>query len=207
MFENWYNIIKNNINETGVTQIFDKHYSGRGIVLDIGGNVGAFTDYVLQRYPKKKVYLFEPVPKFSSYLKEKYQNTSVTVVTKALGEKSSTVFMSENAINLGVNEIHPNIPGKIPMITLDSYIKENNITDIGFIKMDVEWYEPFVFFGMKSYFSLTPQSKLPIIVFEDSPNHKFPKQREQVEGILNPYYNIVKENLFPHEVICLPKTK
>ena len=54
--------------------------------------------------------------------------------------------MSENAINLGVNEIHPNIPGKIPMITLDSYIKENNITDIGFIKMDVEWYEPFVFF-------------------------------------------------------------
>ena len=76
-FSNWYNIIDQNIQP--IKQIFDQFYLGDGVVLDVGGNVGAFTDYVISKYPNSEIHIFEPVEKFKDFLKEKIIQFSIQV--------------------------------------------------------------------------------------------------------------------------------
>jgi|GEM_PF-5565223 hypothetical protein len=51
---------------------------------------------------------------------------------------------------------------EIEMMTLDEFVLRNNLSNIKFIKIDVEGYEPFVFEGAKK----TIESFLPELYFE-----------------------------------------
>jgi len=161
-FKEWYSIIDNNIQP--IKNLFDINYQNKGVVLDIGGNVGAFTDYVLSKYPNTEIHIFEPVYKFKEYLKNKYKNTSVKFINKGLSDIKSEVYIKCDNNNLGWNEISNEGNEKISLIVLDDYIKDNIKSDISFIKIDVEFYEPFVLNGMKNYIKTT--KNLPIIVIE-----------------------------------------
>ena len=78
------------------------------------------------------------------------------------GAAEGTVQISRDETNLGYNQIGRNVnTEEIAIIPLDSYIKDR---DIGFIKMDVEMYEPQVLTGLYNYISTT--KNLPYIVME-----------------------------------------
>jgi hypothetical protein len=62
----WYKIIDDNIKP--IKKFFDLYYHGDGVILDIGGNLGAFTDYALTKYPNVEIHIFEPASKFKNYL-------------------------------------------------------------------------------------------------------------------------------------------
>lgn len=199
MFKTWYHRISANIVETGVTQVFDQYYTGKGAVLDIGGNVGAFSDYVLEKYPDTEIHLFEPAPKFTSYLEEKYENTTVIVNTIALSDTDKNTTIKYGGGNHGYNVVGEG-DIEIKTISLDNYLLKSPIDYIEFIKIDVEEHEPWVFKGMTKF--LTQTKSLPVIVFEYSKND--PNNENEKFTTLKEYYNI-SLNEVKKEWICLPK--
>jgi FkbM family methyltransferase len=202
-FDNWYGIINDNIQP--IKNIFDQTYKGEGIILDVGGNVGAFTDYVLSKYPNAEVHIFEPVSKFTSYLENKYKNTSVKFTPKGISDIQSKTNIKCDPTNLGWNEIS-NEGEEISLITLDEYIKDNNLTNISFIKIDVEFYEPFVLNSMKNYIRST--KNLPIIIIEHNYNlSPYKEKQNEVFEWLFKYYEEFDYKFYSNteDVILIPK--
>jgi FkbM family methyltransferase len=183
-FDSWYKIIDDNIQP--VKKIFDQNYKGDGVVLDVGGNIGAFTDYVLSKYPNTEIHIFEPVSKFKTYLENKYNNTNTKFTPKGISDTQSKANIKCDITNLGWNEIS-DTGEEILLITLDDYIKDNNIVNISFIKIDVEFYEPFVLNGMKHFIETT--KNLPIIVIEHNYSlSPYKEKQDEVFKWLFKYY-------------------
>ena len=201
--QEWYNIINSDIQP--LKDIFDRYYDGKGIVLDVGGNVGAFTDHVITKYPKTKVHLFEPVPKFTKYLIEKYTSANVKVVPKACSNITGTCKIRCDETNLGWNEISTE-GYEIQTLKLDDYVYQNIKSRISFVKIDTEFYEPFVLDGMKDYITLT--KNLPIITIE----HNYDKSpykdvQDRVFSWLFDYYELFDYKSFNHteDIVLKPK--
>jgi len=206
--DNWYEIINTNINP--VKKLFKQYYNF-GEVVDVGANVGAFTDFVHINYSKLKIHLFEPAPKFNKFLYNKYKNINQIIVnTVGLSNEIRSAYMHCDNHNLGYNRViedsslHP-----IQLITFDSYCEKNNLTNIGFIKIDVEEHEPYVLDGMKGYISSA--SKLPFIVME----HLWEgaqKDLNYYEEIFNWYFNYYEPFDFKSykqtsDIVLIPKDK
>ena len=206
-FSSWYSIIDANIQP--IKHIFDQYYLGDGVVLDIGGNTGAFTDYVISQHPTTEVHIFEPVEKFKEYLTEKYSNiTNVKFISKGLSNVESTACIKCDEDNLGCNEIFDSGNEEISLITLDNYIKTEIKNKISFIKIDVEFYEPFVIDGMKEY--IESIQDLPIIVIEH--NYFLSPYKDIQDKVFKWLFNYYKEfdyksYSYTKDIVLIPKNK
>lgn len=193
-------------NTIPVKKLFKENYQG-GIVIDVGANLGAFTDYVLET-TDATVHGFEPVKKFIPYLNDKYAlNNKVLMNYMGLGAKQETVNIYTDSVNLGWNQIGPGRGEMIDIITMDSYIQENNITDIGMVKIDVEFYEPFVLEGMKNF--ITTTKNLPQIIIEWNWDlNPYKEKCEQVFEWLFEYYEDFPYALYSstEDVILKPRS-
>jgi len=185
----WYKIIDDNIKP--IKNFFDLHYHGDGVILDIGGNLGAFTDYALSKYPNVEIHIFEPASKFKNYLNNKYKNTSVIFVPFGLSDKNHTTYLKCDNENLGYNYIVEDSSCEtISLITLDDYISDHIKNNISFIKIDTELFEPFVLNGMKNYIANTNNINLPIIIIEYNYIHSpYKVEQDQVFNWLFKYYH------------------
>tara|TARA_R110000822_G_C15276805_1_gene489781 strand:- start:43 stop:663 length:621 start_codon:yes stop_codon:yes gene_type:complete len=160
-FESWYEVIKQNV--VPVVELAKSCYK-QGTIIDVGSNLGSFTDSMMEIYPKSEYHLFEPHPKFSEYLTSKYKDISnVFMNLKGCGDEETTAKITFMSGNWGHNKISSQ-GDNIDIIRLDSYIKDNNLNNIGLIKIDVEYYEPFVLSGLKDY--IETSSNLPPIILE-----------------------------------------
>ena len=45
-----------------------------GVLYDVGGNVGSFTDLILEKLPDVEVYIFEPIKDYYNHIVERFQN-------------------------------------------------------------------------------------------------------------------------------------
>lgn len=131
-----------------------------GVFIDVGANVGAFTDNILKVRENCQCYLFEPVSEYYSYCVKKYNgNKRIIIENYALGDNcgESTIYTDEK--NLGWNTIiEPMItPGmtmnQIKMIKFDDYADEKGLDKIDLLKIDVEGAEYKVLNGMKKTLS------------------------------------------------------
>lgn len=115
-------------------------YLGGGVV-DIGAFIGDHTEYYAER--ASHVFAFEPNADAHDCLKyNMYDKYNVTCIHVALGDKEGTASILEN-INAGMASL---IEGdQVRVCTLDSY----SLTDISFIKVDVEGCECEVLEGAK----------------------------------------------------------
>ncbi|VVB82569.1 Methyltransferase FkbM domain protein [uncultured archaeon] len=88
----------------------------------------------------KKVYAFEPISNSANVLMENIRlnnmQDKITVVQMALGDKNESQQMSYN----GITET-------VKFTKLDSFVSENNIKKIDFIKSDVEGFEDRLLIG------------------------------------------------------------
>ncbi len=122
-------------------------------IIDAGAFIGD-TAIVLSDYTDKAVYSFEPfLQNYNLMLKtiELNKKNNIIPVNMALGDENKEIGIDasvgagsgmsiENAKEDNIN----NIENKIKMVTLDSYVKENNI-EVGLIKTDLEGFEqPFL---------------------------------------------------------------
>jgi len=115
------------------------------IVIDAGANMGMFS--ALASHLGGIVYAFEPVKEIrEKYLEKTAQlNHDINIVPLALSNKTGIAEIYVNSNNLGGSSIM--LQGQsgtkeiIPTITLDDWVKQNNIPKVNFIKADIEGAE------------------------------------------------------------------
>ena len=122
-------------------------------IIDAGGFIGD-SAIVFSDYTDKNVCSFEPfLQNYNMIFKtiELNKKNNIIPVNIALGDENkeismyshgniSSIFSLENSKESDINQIE----NKVKMMTLDSYVKENNI-EVGLIKTDLEGFEqPFL---------------------------------------------------------------
>lgn len=138
------------------------------IVVDVGANIGHHTLFAAMR--SKKVLAFEPFGDVISKLKRKISDnglTNVTLFECALGEKNETaIYVKPKGCNTGTGSFAKsgdegetlNLPIKIG----DEVLAQHLITDVHFMKIDTEGFEPFVLKGLRK----TLDRCRPLVFFE-----------------------------------------
>ena len=126
--------------------------------VDVGGHCGFWSFYLGVNF--KKVYAFEPVEIFRECFKKNIPHENVELLPVALGNENSFVSMNVELENTGATHVSSKIDdsNKVELKKLDDY----ELTDVDFIKIDVEGYENQVVLGAKE----TLLRNKPIIIVE-----------------------------------------
>ncbi len=115
------------------------------VVLDVGGYEGDFASEIYSRY-RCKIYVFEPVKKYVDILNKRFrQNPSVITLAKGLGAKNEehTIHVMDEASSYNRSaSIHKQgSPEKINIIDVKEFVRENTLTKIELIKINIEGAE------------------------------------------------------------------
>ena len=120
--------------------------SQRGLALDIGANVGLWSQDLCREFAQ--VIAFEPVADFRECLLQNVTADNFKVEAMALGATNTMIDMIITAENTGHSHVDTKSfgVGKIPMRTLDSL----NLPKIDYIKLDCEGFENNILQGAKN---------------------------------------------------------
>ncbi len=160
--------------EQAITEIFSAIVSSGDVCLDIGANIGWYTTLFQKLVGESgEVHAFEPVPQMFADLKKNVEMNeppkNVTLNNLALGDVEKEIEMH---IFDGLPDGHASMAtfggtGYVSvaskMITLNSYLENNNIDNVRFVKMDVEGAELMMLKGASKLFE---QAKLPVMEIE-----------------------------------------
>lgn len=138
--------------------------------IDLGSNIGfyALMEGQLTK-PDGKIYCIEPAPENLKLLKmnikaNNFENRFL-VSQYLIGDRNGTGELSisakSNRHSVSFNKEDEHI--EVPMITLDTFMDENNISpgDVEFLRMDIEGYEVMAFQGMSKLMN----AKTPLKIF------------------------------------------
>ncbi|WP_338763946.1 FkbM family methyltransferase [Bernardetia sp. ABR2-2B] len=132
--------------------IKNNYPNGIKTIFDIGGNIGSWTLLAKTIFPQAEIHAFEPLEKFANIFKRNTEKfDSVAVHQFALGNQETMSEMhvagdSSSLLPLGdlMQEqyaIQSKEKTQIQTVILDNYIKEKNIPQPDFIKLDIQGYE------------------------------------------------------------------
>ena len=148
--------------------------TARGVILDVGANVGDYSRGILSIAPAARIYCFEPHPRNVSALKSAL-GTRVKVVPVALGSTSGMLELfdydggegsSHASLHKGVFEgIHqqPHESQFVTVTTIDDFVVQQRIDSISLLKIDVEGHELEVLRGATR---VIRERKVDIVQFE-----------------------------------------
>jgi FkbM family methyltransferase len=126
------------------------------VVFDCGANMGVFSA-IASTKGCAKVISFEP----SELIRKKYldelakEYAQIVVAPFALSDHIGETVFTYNTVNIGApsimekNENVDIIEEKVNLITIDEYVKQNNIEKVDFIKADIEGAERSMLLGAK----------------------------------------------------------
>ncbi|OCX54038.1 hypothetical protein BEL04_07120 [Mucilaginibacter sp. PPCGB 2223] len=140
-----------------------QYVANNSIIIDVGANCGAFALKLAQYAHKSqisnfKIYAFEPNPLVFEQLTDNLQlnpnlQAYVYPVNLGLGDKDATLNMIISADNTGGGAI-TTAEGlgevQISVTSLDKFAGTENLTDVKFIKIDVEGFESLVLAGAEN---------------------------------------------------------
>jgi len=172
-----------------ITYILNKYVTSNQNIIDIGAHVGTYS-FILGK-KANHTYSFECNPKVFCYLAANIAlhdlEDKITPYRYALGNKEETldyIIRSEDGGGNGIKKLSENDEKlkkiKVDVKRLDSF----NLTNIGFIKIDVEGFEKEVLEGS---LDTLVKNNYPPILFESWGNWK---EKEGVPA------NKIKEDLF-----------
>jgi len=127
---------------------------GAGTMLDIGANVGIHSIRVALQRPAARIFAFEPVSANHAVLVKNLARNGlvprVVAIHAAVGAAPGTVMMpaSFGTGNWVGGVIRGAQSEAIPLLTIDSFMKERGLGEVGLVKCDVEGYELRVLQGM-----------------------------------------------------------
>jgi FkbM family methyltransferase len=170
-----------------------------GSFIDIGANIGLYSQNVLRERPDARAWLFEPVREhYESCLARLRPFPGVVVENLALGPTGgpSTIWKSKH--NPGGNVIDEKIvtqrksfmhfrPEKIRMAVFDEYAKAHGISNVDFIKTDTDGYDARALQGMLGF--LEGCNPRPVILAELMNEGMHPDYAGQVE-VLEALYGL-----------------
>lgn len=130
-------------------KVFDS-LKGVRVVFDVGARDDV--DYLILK-PNIELHAFEPSNEWFADLKRNVGETkNVYLNNFALGNEEGIFKYNVGGQSIGAKIDDPGIPTpdeiRVEVRRLDNYIKEHNIKQIDFLKMDVEGYEPQVIEGL-----------------------------------------------------------
>ncbi len=132
--------------------------------VDAGANYGIVSFNLNNKF--SKVYAFEIETSVRECLKKnvgKFQLKNVVVCDCGLSDKEESVALTYEKTSFGTH-VNRTKSGDFVCNTLDSF----DLTDISFIKIDCEGYEPFILAGAEK----TIKKYLPVIFMEDKGHSK-----------------------------------
>ena len=203
------------------------NYLGKAeIIFDIGANIGqtAFNMFQTQIHKglNPVIYAFEPFPqtfgKFETNLLMNKHLTRIHALNLGLSNQQGTLYMShQNSTNSGAFRMTNDTENStaVKVTSLDTFISEQQIPRVDFIKIDVEGYELQVLEGaMKAIRQFKP-----VLVFEYSVKNMEAQGgniAEALNSLLELGYSIsTKEGLsdlnqllrltIQTDLICIPK--
>jgi FkbM family methyltransferase len=142
---------------------FLKMLPDKGIVLDLGANIGVTSYYLAKKLPQSTIFSFEPLEinmEILKRIKKRFRLKNMREFMVALGNENTTLEMVMPVINKvpmhglshvvhkDITENNTGLKFKVLMVRLEDFqeLKNTNIRITG-IKMDVENYEYHVLKG------------------------------------------------------------
>lgn len=160
-------------------------------VIDAGAWIGDFSAYAAIK--RAKVYAFESSSNaYAVLLKTAYLNgvDKIKPINKGLGSDVGEVFLSLDLDNSAANSISlqrsSNVE-KIEITTIDTFVLDNNLTKVDFIKADIEGAEREMLEGAK----LTLKKYAPKLAICTYHRPDDPEVLEKIILDANPKYKIV----------------
>lgn len=173
------------------------------IFLDLGCNLGTFTDFINKNLKIKKIYIFEPSKTCFKLLHNKYRSEEIKIFNIAVSNiKKNTKFyekeiVSQSTLNNKKNKVFKNLKNKstyyIDCISLDEFYKKNKFKEIyDLVKIDCEGEDYNILKGAKK---LLKKNIIKLIKIE-------------IEFENNNLYEIINYlNKFNYKLISLTKVK
>jgi len=127
-------------------KVYEKFFEAEenDIVFDVGASSGPFTYSIKNRNPKK-VYCFEPHSELFKNLTKNVQGDNVVCTNKAIGPIDGE-FETSGLFNKDLTETAADInKQQVPSVKFSTFIQENNIERIDFLKSDCEGGEYDIF--------------------------------------------------------------
>lgn len=169
------------------TKFFEEHIKKGDICLDVGCNIGYFTNLFASKVGKQgKVISIDAIQKNTELVKlnSTLNNTEeiINVIWTAVGEEDGKTVQLNETDDTGLvyingnnnQEIYTDIvksvtKKQVKISTIDSILEAEKIDKVDVLKMDIEGYEYFALQGMKKY--LTSSKGPRIMMLELSSSH------------------------------------
>lgn len=125
----------------------------RPVVLDIGANVGKYSQEVFLANPGAKVFAFEPHPVTYQALVRNLQNDNFRSYNLGVGAERGTLELYDYAIKDGsthasffrevITDLHRSsaISHKVDILRLDDFFLDEGLREVDLVKIDTEGYE------------------------------------------------------------------
>jgi len=135
---------------------FLRYYLKNGmVVFDVGANIGEYTAYMLSVAPELKIHCFEPVSETFALLQQRHDRSpNVYLNNFGLSDVEDIGVMRIFGEAYGINSLYDRRSSvasqpayshyreqPVHLRTIDNYVAEKNITNIDFLKIDVEGHE------------------------------------------------------------------
>lgn len=138
------------------SEMIYKLISPESHIIDIGANIGWYTLHIARMLTSGSIHCFEPIPETFQKLQDNIQINGLSNIVCnpiALSEKKQQLSFYYNPKQTGasssrnITENDEVVKLELDSITLDDYVAMKQLTQIDFIKCDVEGAELFVFQG------------------------------------------------------------
>lgn len=178
--------------------LWKKLVKNSNTIFDIGANTGVFALIAKSINPSAKVYAFEPIARIYNKLEKNIQlnNFEIKSFAVAISDKDGKADildnpLLENEYSLSLSNEHNNksagqIKVEIDIVTLDSFIEQNDIKHIDLLKIDVESHEGEVMEGFAKHLHLFKSTFL-IEILRD---HVGERVQKTLVGLDYLYFNI-----------------
>jgi len=173
------------------------------IFLDLGCNLGTYTDLINKNFITKKIYIFEPSKICFKYLQERYNENKTYIYNLALSDRKKTLkfyekeIVSQSTIYNKKNKIFDNLKNNsiynVNCISLDEFYKNNKLKEIlDLVKIDCEGEDYNILRGSKN---LLKKSRIKLLKVE-------------IEFKFNNFYKIINYlNNFDYKLLSFTKVK
>jgi FkbM family methyltransferase len=135
----------------------------KGVIFDVGANVGNYSKNLRRKNSQAEIYSFEPHPTTFERLRENTNALDIKILNVGIGATKGILKLYDYADNDGsshaslyrdvIETIHKAkaIEHEVKVITLDAFAHENNIDRVGLLKIDTEGHELEVLKGFEQY--------------------------------------------------------
>lgn len=186
----WHDQFERNFGFPAQTKrAFEKYTKGNAGVLDIGANVGVFSETARRMCPGCDIAAFECVPHFARFMRDNLKSDSkIMVFPFGLSNSEEPLKLWADTNNLGWNTVIASMVTegmfeiKARFFRLDDVPKSLLPSKIGLIKIDTEGAEWRVIEGAKQTLAALPRPK-PALLIEVAWGEKHPDRQKEVAAL------------------------